>query len=969
MSNRLRRKSRPQGDVEIYGGPLKQTTFKGGINLDRPASEIGDDQLADAQNVICFDRHVEARPGTKKATVLGWSMPGSGTYHNFLANQFSLENASQEAQYILHRGSGLTYLNNPISGSGVSVTGVVYDGSTGSAFGVDGDSTIRPFRKGNVVFTASKLAYLPHTGGWFQLNAANPVYGLPGNTVAANNYIRRYLVTFTRIVDASGAVVTDRRSGYVLHESGVNDNRYYDSGTVNRTVDYAEVYKAAAWSSGSGFNFTNAQLQTIFSSLGSANNNAAASHFTHVSIYGTLDLGSSGLDPESKKGNPRDVYVWLGDVTRTGIFSGSSDFTDNFDDDTLRARMAANGYLLGSRGFQPLPNGAAGEATPGFIFVADRATANKKSTVYYSQIDNSPEHMGYYFPGSQFKDFGDVVVAMRATNDTLSIFCLNSTHTCTLTSWFENSNLTPIFVLNHFATVDETLGVRDWGTIAQVDRTTLIAVCSDASVRTWDTTKWGKDISDDAVNSEIIQIVPANPANTTTGSFAYFHKGGYYLHYSKSSSDTDLQHCIRYGFGGRGGSGWTRYVNWVRLPFRCGVTNVIDDTNRVQRILGINTTAVTNGHRANNIYWLETFETFTGAAEFSSNFERLSVDGKSSGDAGSDTGTEIVCRIKLREFTSSEEADEILHQETHAYFRPQKESVGYRSGFQVSLVGYVNGSTTASETISDIPKTGDWHFTREITGRRIQLEIVTTTAQFRLIGTDSHCRSLDRINYATAGDNTSSESTAGSDAANQLALASNLVYWYTRRNMRKNQVNLTDLTATLTSFSTQTGPDGKSDSAVLLSASQFDDNNLPFTSFGDFTVALSVKFPSNPTDQYVLRIFGPEDFYIHFPSSTSVDVSALGALTISSVSGTGWHHFAFVRSGGTITVYQNGASVGTIAFGSDAVGPDAIRWRADGGPVYFHDIRIYSNAKTATNIAYLYNDIVNYSGDRTLPMV
>lgn len=973
MSNRLRRKSRPQADIELFGGPLKQKDFRGGINLDRPASEIGENQLANAENVICFDHHVEARPGTKKATETAGTMPGSGTYHAFVANKSSLDVASNAGQYILHRGSNLYNLRNPIQfGAPVSILQSHYATVTSGAFGVDSTSTIRPFNRGNIVFTSSKIAYLPPQGGtWFQINAPNPVHGFADDTAAASAYERRYLVTLSRIVagHGSGVAATNRlASGAILeHESGSNGARYYSAGTQTRDTDYATVYKASAFGPGAGYTFTEAQLKSLFSSSGAANDNSAAQHFTHVSIWGTLDIGSNGRDPETNSGNSRDIYVWLGDVNRDTLMNVGGTFSDDFTDAELRARMKS-GLMLVVRGFEPLPSGDCGEATESFIFVSSRSATSGKGIVYYSQVDFSPENMGYYFPGNQFKMFGDSVMAMRASQDVLSVFCTNSTHTCTLTA-FEQTNLIQAnFILTHWTTVDETLGVRDWGTISQVDRGTMIAVCSDASVRLWDTTKWGPDLSYDAVNTEITKIVPANPSNTTTGSFGIFYKGAYHLWYSKDSSDTNLTNHLRYGFGGRGGNRWTKYTGFIRLPFRAGATVVVDDANRVQRLMGISTHSSANGYLNNDIYWLETFESFSGASEYSSAFERVATDGKSSGGAGSAPGDEITCRIKFRELTANEESHELVHQETHAYLRPMVESVGYRTGFQLSLVGYENGSATASETISDLPKTGDWHFTQELSGRRIQLELVATTGQFRFVGIDSHCRSLDRINYATAGDNSSSENTASNDAAHQLALSYGFTHWISRRYPSIDMMGPTTLTAS-GSVGTAEGPDGKSSSALSFSSSTY--SRAATSGYGNFTLAFGMfcdtSLPAGNIFELAAGGGNPNAMSVSFTNSTTLSFSGLGTVTVSNVANATWSLFAIIRSGSTISVYQNGSLVGTITSATGVGGGNLTIGRPS-GLLRLFDIRVYADAKTAANMAYWYTDIVSYGGGRTLPM-
>lgn len=974
MSNRLRRKSRAQADVEIYGGPLKQKSFKGGMNLDRPASEIGEDQVASATNVICFERHIEGRPGTKKVTGFGFTMPGSGTYHNFVSNQFAKTDddfSLGAKQYILHRGDELFHVWGPVlSSSWTYIQFMDYNNANGVDFGEDTDSTIRPFRNGHAIFSGDKIAYLSNQTGLIQINAPNPVHGVASNSSGGTTYIRRYLVTLSRIRNAAGTVVANRESaGAILeHESGTNGAYYYDSGTQSRATDYGEVSKSTAWGPGAGYQIPLADSRSIFASSGSGTDDAAGAHFTHYSVYATLDLGVNGRDPETQQANPRNLYVWVGDQRRDTVIAGTESLLDDVSDDTLRNRAAAKNYLLSTWGFQPLPGGSCGEATPSFLFVCDRGSDSKPGTVYYSQIDGTPQHMGYYFPDAQFKDFGDPVVAIRATGDILSVFGMNSTHTCTLTSWTEIGASQSVIVLNHFTTVDETLGVRDWGTIAQVDRSTLIAVCSDASVRLWDTTKWGADLSYDAVNSEIKQIVPASTDAASTGSLGIFFQGVYHLWYSKNSSDTALTNHLRYGFGGRAGYGWT-FEDGIELPFRCGATIAVDATNRLQRLIAISSNTA-NGHRANDVYWLDTYDAFAGSSELGAALGRTSLDGLGQADAGSYAGSEIACSVKFREMTANEEADTILHRETHAYFRPLSEAAGYRSGFEVSLSGYVDGAVSASETISDLPKTGDWHFTEEMSGRRIQLQIATTTTQFRLVGLDSHCRSLDRINYATAGDNVTSESTTGS-AHHQKSLASNLTHWATRRQMSLDRATATPFTLTGTSVSSADGPDGKAGSAYIF-------NNATYSvsasrAYNNFSVLFGVQFISTvPTGSNIVAIAlggsGIAALTISLTSATQLNVSGIGNVTINGVSAGAWHHFAIVRSITTISVYQNGVLMGTLSS-ANSLGGGAMTFGRASGTSYMHDLRVYSSALSADEISYLYNDITSNAGAITLPMV
>lgn len=963
MGYHLPRYSRSQSDRELYGGSLKQKSFKGGMNMDAPASELKEDELALAENVICREYGLEARPGSIQYNQALFSLNPT-LVNGYCYTPSTFAGSYQGFRHVFNYNNTIrSYPDSPNNSYIESVNLLSVSGSGTYAPGT-GNTTIVPYRRGALLFTTSKISY-NEPGGAFQVNAPNPIHGVANNAAATRNYAYRYLFTLSRIIaysqdPSSGTSVTDRLSAgaELVHETGTNGKRYNASGTSTaRNSDAGEINKAAAISAASPLVIPTTDLVAAFGSASDVADNTAASHFTHVSIYRTLDVGPLGIGPQGA-GNNEQLYVWVGDVSRASA-NGSGTFSDGLSDDDLRNRIQSGNFLLKSRGLQPIPSGDCAEVTSGFIFVADRSNATTETRVHYCSTQ-SPELFGYYFPDLQQYRFNDGIRAMKANQDILSIFCNNSSHICALTSITEDtSKLQYIPVLNYFQPVDRTIGVRDWGTISSVDQNTMIAVCSDGTVRLWDGTKWGDDLSYGKVNSEIRQIVPASPASASRGSIGRYYKGAYELWYSKSSSDTYLTSHLRYGFGKDAGYGWTKNTNYVKPPFKVGAEVIIDDTG-VQRMIvmsGVTSSTYTAGH----LYWVNTFRPFTGAVEQSSAMDRVDIDGAVY--YNSSAGSEITQKIRFREMSATEESRYLVHQESHLYLRPLVEETGYRSGASVSFLAYEDGSTTASETMTNVPKTADIRFTKEIAARRIQLEVQLITGASRLVGIDSHCRSLDRINYATAGDNSSSESTT-SYPQHQYNLASNMRHWVTRRNFAMDRVSATNLTQAGT-VSWGPGADGGDATAYNFVSSGTLSKADTFSYSGDFALSFWVK--SYTDAENMVSITGTNTMYVRRSGSGSIYVND-GLVTTAGINDGAYHHICAVRSGTTVTVYYDGASVYT-ATDSLAFGGSTFIIGSAAATGYIDDVRVYSAALTAATVAYLYSDTVNNSGNNTRPMV
>lgn len=817
MSYRLRRKSRPQGDVEIYGGPLKQKSFKGGMNLDVPASEIKADEVAYASNVIFREFGFEARAGSIQVSQFSFAdINTASNFNAYCSNPLKFGTFGVNYRNAICYNSQVRYYGeNPASS--IYVAPGSYDYTTNVTIGAHnpgtGDTTMIPYRRGFMIFNAAKISYTEFSGA-FVVNSPNPVHGIKDDN-ASGAFKYRYLLTLSRcsIYSSDGTVstytATDRNTAgaELVHESGSNGARYNLAGTSTaRQTDYGEVFRATAISASSSYALTNADLKAAFSTAADVTNDLAAAHFTHVTIWRTCDFGDAGI----ALGNDRALFYWVADVKRSDVIGVGAGFTDVFSD----ASIQNNNVLLKTQGFDPMPSGSCAELAGGWMFVADRTNATSENYLNYCAISNSPENIGYYFGEVQKWRFNQGIRAMRANQDILSIFCESSSHICNMTSYVSSpSKVQSVPFLNYFHAVDRSIGIKDWATLDSIDENTFIAVCSDNSVRQWDTTKWGDDLAYEKVSTEIRQIVPASVNTYERGSVGKYYNGAYYLWYSKDLTDTATTKCLRYGFGKKAGYGWSFYEGTAFPNFKRGV-QVVDETQGVQRLIVIRGT---NG----KFIWVDTFKPFVGAVDDTNivpsayQMDRCELD---LGDYPNGSGTEIASTVKFRELIGNSESDVLVHDETFHRWRPLSESVGYRSGLSISMSAYKDGSTTAYETITEQPRTGALKFTKEVAARRVQLAVSTDVGSWRYVGIDSSFRSLDKINYATAGDNSSSESTT-SYPQFQSEWAQDLDFWLTRREEgldRATGVQMDPVYAGAITMST--GPDSKSSSAYSFSA-------------------------------------------------------------------------------------------------------------------------------------------------------
>ena len=637
---------------------FSQQSFAGGLNTDRPASEIGEGELAKADNIQCFPKDVIGRPGT--TLFKDRTLPGTGTVHSIAFHQSS-------KRWLLHRGSELWKADETMA----DFWELIYLISSFDDFNIDSASTITENRENFIISTASGIFHVlisddSTTGLIYQANTPPPDTAIGGQVNTTDAHVYRILYTYVRLTGTTtsgritpGAVLEQETGSVNIINAEEKDYSviYTDEPisatnpltvqlsqtfTVNTSTDVLTVPDSYRTGDQVVFTTTNTlpsplAIDTVYYAINTADAKAEmlvattrenafagtqiditdtgtgthevrsnytsnfADHHTHIGIYMTNDLGSGIIDPETNTGFNPEQYIWVKDVAVTSLSTGFEPNTFDIDIDTevWISRAASGGFGLGVRQWKALPSGDLGQIAGGWFF-----TANSGDTYsHYCQINDSAlkgSTIGFYVESKQQHKLQDGITAFIDSGDYLVTTTFNKTYMYRLNS-FENVGVfQSVFQLTTPSRIDDTIGVIDPGTISQISEGRFMAVCSDASVRIFDTTRWGSDLSLDKVkNSEIRKM--------QNGSVSAYWQGAYFLWYRKDSTDTHNENTLRLAVEDAAGEGWTTYSgsNWIKPPLNTGTINFVD-ANDVQRIIVIDFTSM-------RPYWIETFNAFTGS--------------------------------------------------------------------------------------------------------------------------------------------------------------------------------------------------------------------------------------------------------------------------------------------------------------------------------------------------------------------
>jgi hypothetical protein len=990
---------------------FEQKAWGGGQNSDLPASAVAADEAPLLQDLVAYKGYIESHGGSQLFS--GTAIPGSGTVH-------ALRYHKTARKWILHRGSALwvaaatmpswTQLNFENFSSVLTITGGgaqlsnaylkgISAGNSDSATwhanltdsaGVrtldlyedagktslvaratrtgDGDANLQAMNSSGlhglitIAYTGditSGLTFSVPSGlgllEWsynyasnlrdldedFLIATANParpshffidlarevVWGInplapnspivgSGSQAAATPYGYRLLYTFSRIEGASGPDYTKNRiSGTLKWESPANST-YGGSSPADLAKDYGEFWVANPISSSNPLAF-------YPTTSGGVNDNAllqdADRGATHISIYRCLDFGSSGVDEVTGQANNREVYVWDGDYP-----IGTSQISLTKTDDDLRASWVA-GFGLKTRFWAPLPHSAEIlEVTPSFIYTAVRG-ANQ---VPYAQRLNR-ETLGSHHPKHQVLRLDDGVQVIAKSPSLISFVCAGKTWTSSPSVYEDVDLVASVYQLRHLSPASTTIGVVDWSSFTEVQEGLFVAHCSDHTIRQWDGFAWSSDLSDRRVR----KLVRKMPIGSALG----FIGDALLLWHRQDSAAAHNDKCLRLGGGGDAGEGWSTLArsSWIFPPLYAGPVRY-QDSNGVERLLVLNS--------ADGLfYWVETFDGPDSSGLSKLWLDKVAVDGSG--------GTEIASVLRLRERTGTKEHHTLRHQETHLSLRPVDEAVGYRGAFEVDHVGYVDGSPTPRETVENVPREGDITFGKEHKGRRLQSEFRFAAAGFRVMRVYS--RDLEDERRALGAGYAETD-----EGGYQRELAGSLKHWAGRYKARLNRATGTLYTLSGDAPSQVTGPDGKSFTLSFGAGSYSQASTTAYTSFSFSFWAKGVTAAA--------RVFalGGTAFSVSFDSVTQLNI---GGQTIAIASITsGWHHFALVRSGSTVTVYQNGASVGTVTL-AGSIGGGAFTLNPDQAAMQLDDWRLQTSEVSAGAWAFYFADVNGNSGGKVLP--
>lgn len=1023
MRGNFRRKNRPQAQKEVR---FEQDRFDGGYVNDIPPSDLPKDTMALLENFNAFPEYLEGRSGSQLYSAL--TLPGSGTIHSLCQHptskiwvlhrgnrayygaaglsswtSFSYYGSNANATingdtgsqlsllYLTHTslsntnadlvywnltnsgstrtinvyknsgktqlvaagsrvGNGILYLhqqNDSMLGGYVTVTYTGDDTDAGNTFDVgfnpedgvlyDKDSHLEPIGNDFYLFikngsSSEQHVYLDLTD--FRCIPINTSAGLgyghdnianSGSQASATPYGYRYLYTYTRIVNATTGVpasALDRTSGRLVFEGP--SNVLYGSSS---SKEYGEYWLATAIASGSA----NA---VVLNAVGAT----SSSHYTHISLYRTMDIGVSGVDPVTGSGNNRELYIWAGDFDYT-----LDTVSDDASDDDLRARLN-NGFGLKTRFWQELPTGEVGVIANSFLYTGRRG----ENTVYYGQIANK-KNIGFYCPAFQFLKLDDGLQIAAKSPDMISFICSNSSYISSPNSYIDagTSETGPIYVLQHLTKASANIGCPDYGSFAEVDSanqlgkfgeggsTAFIARCSDNTIRIWNNSSWSSDLSSRRVN-KIVQTM-------LTGSVGAYWKGTYKIYYRTSSGSSNNTALLRFGMSTDAGFGWSQETGTaLPLPQTYVGAGSFVDANGVQRMYCLD---ASDGL----FYWIEAFTGYSGSGLTKVFLDKVAVNGSG--------GTAFTCKARFREVTGPSEGLNLIHKEAYIYDRPYDEATGFLSGFSRNYLAYVDGSSTAAGTITGAARGMDLQFFESVSGSRIQPEVQFTRSGARLTGFEVL---LDTQDKASIGNGPS----ATTEAANQSALAQNMKIWLTRPVNLLNRSSGSSFTLTGTAPTDVTGPDGKAYGLSFVSGASC--SLAETTSYSDFTLHFWVK--SAATVSRIAQITGTNSFYVSFASNTSLSINGAGALTVSTIA-SGWHDFWIIRSGSTVTAYQNGAAVSGTVTVATARGGTTFDVNPDGAAMLLYDIRAYNTALSASDVAYYYASVTTTNGGaKVLPL-
>lgn len=953
-----RRRTRSQNDRSSI---LRQQRKWLGLNKDEDTAQIPEGEVAVLENAVCHGTSVEERSGS-------WLHSNNeelaGTVYGKMFHKAS-------KRWLFHIGSQLFW-----SDLSCNVLTEVKDYANAS-LGVCGFSTghtiMKEFLDGILLNSNSPankglmfVRIAEATPRFFNLTAPCPAvtWSVLVSGTAPKVYRYRYLVTFSRI-EGYGAS-NDRTSGIVVHESGARSVHL----SVPSIEDYDEITLDEPIEDYSG---SLIDMQDLFYSEEVAASAVRSSpHWTHASIYRTMDIGADfGTDSKTGEVNDPELYVWVKDLL---LSSNPTELTDTTPDEVLRSRIAssdgASAFLLKSRGFFPIgadANYSAAQpasvvsqfnSSPNFLLAVQDG---KKTKVDYCQLD-VPYLAGYHNP-LQNKKFAQEVNAIQIHNN-LAVFC----HTSSMSGGDLNAYLdkglsgSPMFTLESFYPLDQVNGVTDYATIAETENGRFIALCSDKSIRLFGGVRFGPDLAGNKISTEILKKA------VTYGAVGKFFNGAYLLMFSNSVSGANNEACIRLAIQESSGYGWSEFYDFVKShKFHFGEVVIDDD--------GLHRLIVQDADDG----FLYEIETYDGPA--GSNVFRSVRDKADKGDLS--VGDDIVSRIKLPDYTGELESFLCVHQVTNAYTRPRKaynsgnpsytqNADGFAENFSLEVNAYQDGEL--SDTITGAPVSGDLEFYAPPKANRITIEFVMNAGGWSMVRSDTRFRVIDQKKSKGINETDQADYSAELESDRELWLSRGKNLDLERCFGKKYGLEDSDTGG----FSGATGPDEQEESAIAFdeeagsrligppsaSAAWLSGVDLD----GDFTFTFWYKCAAAGfVPGSVLGGSDADALAVSFTDHVTMRIEPFGQdVIVNAVNNDQWHFFMVRRTDGLVEVFQRESVMGSFEDSSTASINGTQTQIGDPSCMLF-DPCVYSSSKSDDAMAFYRDDILNNNGKKVLP--
>jgi len=401
------------------------------------------------------------------------------------------------------------------------------------------------------------------------------------------------------------------------------------------------------------------------------------------------------------------------------------------------------------------------------------------------------------------------------------------------------------------------------------------------------------------------------------------------LHVSKTNT------CLRYALQAHQGSGWAEFGGdfWPFPQARVGVVSIFDDAEKEHTLV---------------------FDSRRGKV-YEVGLRGVYEDGKGEYSEGH----EIDGYIKFPEATGSAEHYFLKSLEHHVHFRPHG-GTEYRDDFEVDYWLFKDGNVLPCMKTRKIPIDGDITFKHDEEAHRFQPQVNMSTSQWMLV------KARD---YYIAQDKASRPDDRWMTENDYQEMLMNCAIKLARNELSplRNTATGGDFTGSYAAL--VDGPDGKIGSAMSFAGAQGLISDVSVDLSGDFTAMI-----------WISTIAGSNVMVFEQSNGLRIAMSPVGShyeLTYTDALGNNvscdlewtnntWVHIAVVRDGNMIKIYEN-AEIRTTQ--PCAVGMLAGHFTVMDGEIgRQEDFAIVNNAVSADALSYYYDDVIEKSGETTMPV-